>query len=86
MTVTSGDIFFDPKTLTVPANEEVTISLPNKGAIAHNFSIDALKIDTDLPVGATEEATFTAAPGSYKYYCNVPGHEAAGMVGTLTVQ
>jgi plastocyanin len=24
-------------------------------------------------------------PGTYEYYCTVPGHEAAGMKGTLTV-
>jgi uncharacterized cupredoxin-like copper-binding protein len=62
----------------------VTISLPNKGVTLHNFSIDALNVDVDLPVGATEEVTLTAAPGTYEYYCNVPGHKAAGMVGTLT--
>jgi plastocyanin len=32
--------------------------------------------------------TFTAPeePGTYQYVCTVPGHAAAGMVGTLTVE
>ncbi len=33
----------------------------------------------------TEEAVFTAAPGSYYYLCQVPGHAAAGMFGGLVV-
>ena len=65
-----------------------TISLPNAGATLHNFAVDALGIDVDMPVGETVEATIPAdaAPGEYEYYCNVPGHKQAGMAGTLTVQ
>ena len=29
--------------------------------------------------------TATVKPGKYTYYCIVPGHEKAGMKGTLTV-
>ena len=38
--------------------------------------------------GASVETTFTAptAPGSYTYVCSFPGHEAAGMKGTLVVK
>ena len=65
-----------------------TISLPNVGVSPHNFLIDALGIDQDLPVGQTVEVTIPAdaVPGDYEYYCDVPGHEPAGMVGTLTIQ
>jgi len=35
---------------------------------------------------STEETTLTFAnPGTLEYICHVPGHEAYGMVGTLTV-
>jgi len=30
--------------------------------------------------------TVTLKPGTYQFYCPVPGHKAAGMKGTLTVQ
>lgn len=37
-------------------------------------------------VGKTMTVTFTPmTPGAYEFYCTVPGHREAGMVGTLTV-
>jgi uncharacterized cupredoxin-like copper-binding protein len=80
------DIAFDPKALTIPANTDVTISLPNTGAAQHNFSIDELNISVDVPPGQTGSVTINAPAGTYQYYCNVPGHKEAGMFGTLTVQ
>ena len=52
------------------------------------FAVDALSIDVDMPAGQTVTATIPAdaAPGEYEFYCNVPGHKPAGMVGTLVVQ
>jgi len=63
------------------------ITLPNEGAGPHNFAVDELQVDVDMPVGQTVEATIPAdaTPGTYEYYCNVPGHRAL-MKGPLTVQ
>jgi uncharacterized cupredoxin-like copper-binding protein len=81
------DIAFDPKTLEIPANTDSVVHITNTGATAHDFSIDALKISTgDVAPGATIDVKINAPAGTYKYYCNVPGHEAAGMVGELTVK
>ena len=30
--------------------------------------------------------TIVLAPGTYTFYCSVPGHEQAGMKGTLIVR
>jgi uncharacterized cupredoxin-like copper-binding protein/mono/diheme cytochrome c family protein len=84
--IVAHDIYFDPKEVTIPANTDVTISLPNQGAAPHTFSIDALKISVDLPPGETKSVVVNAPPGTYEYYCDVPGHKEAGMVGTLTVK
>ncbi|MEZ4564128.1 MAG: cupredoxin domain-containing protein [Thermomicrobiales bacterium] len=86
VTVVSHDIYFDPKEITIPANTDVTISLPNEGVTLHDFSIDELGISVSIDPGATEEVVINAPAGTYEYYCNVPGHKAAGMVGTLTVK
>jgi uncharacterized cupredoxin-like copper-binding protein len=85
VTVESNDIYFEPAELTIPADTDVPMSLPNAGAAPHNFSIDELGISVDIAPGATEETTINAPAGTYEYYCNVPGHKEAGMVGTLTV-
>jgi plastocyanin/mono/diheme cytochrome c family protein len=85
-TIESHDILFQPTEIEIPANQDVTILLPNLGAAAHNFSIDALDISVDLAPGETKEVTINAAPGEYEFYCNVPGHREAGMVGTLIVR
>ena len=79
---------FVPDTITAKAGEEVEIALTNEGAIEHNMSIDDADVDETLDGGESSSFTFTApdSPGEYKIYCDIPGHEAAGMVGTLVVE
>lgn len=80
------DISFSPTTLTAPANTDVTIHITNNGATAHNFSIDELKINTgDVAAGAAIDVKINAPAGKYTYYCDIPGHRAAGMEGVLTL-
>jgi uncharacterized cupredoxin-like copper-binding protein/mono/diheme cytochrome c family protein len=85
-TVELHDIFFDPKEITIPANTEVTITLVNKGAAPHTFDIDALNVHSgEVAPGATTTVTINAPAGDYDFYCAIPGHKEAGMVGTLHV-
>ncbi len=82
------DIAYDPTGITIDAADlPVTIEMTNTGAALHNFSIDALDINVDVQPGESVDIVIPAgtAPGAYDFYCNVPGHKEAGMVGTLTV-
>jgi plastocyanin len=86
-TINLEDIKFDPTTITIAANTATTITLVNKGATAHTFDIDALNVHSgEILPGATATVIINAAAGQYEYYCAIPGHKQAGMVGTLTVQ
>lgn len=39
----------------------------------------------DVEAGETKSEDFELTPGKYVIFCNLPGHYAAGMYGTLTV-
>jgi len=81
------DIAFNPTEFTIPANTDVTVTLTNNGVAAHNFNIDELGIASgDVAGGASTTVTINAQPGTYTFYCSIPGHREAGMQGTITVQ
>lgn len=64
-----------------------TLQVVNAGVLEHDFTVDELGIAQDLtdePVEITIPAD--AAPGTYEFYCSVPGHKESGMVGTLTIE
>lgn len=86
-TIKAGDLFFDPKEFTIPANTDVTVTINNEGALQHDFVIDELNVKTELiDPGASATVTINGPAGQYQYYCSVPGHREAGMEGTLTIQ
>jgi nitrite reductase (NO-forming) len=67
--------------------ETVALRLENQDTSAHSFDIDEFTIHTLLPAGTTSLTLFTPSMlGTYTFYCSVPGHREAGMVGTLIVE
>jgi plastocyanin len=74
----------------------VTVQMPNPSPVAHNIAIQAgncagtcsgaLGAGSIVSHGGTSSVTVTLKPGTYTFYCQVPGHAQAGMHGTLTVQ
>jgi plastocyanin len=63
----------------------ISVAVSNDDLFWHTFTIDALHVNVDVPIGANRRVTFNAPPGRYEFYCRVPGHKAAGMKGTLIV-
>jgi nitrite reductase (NO-forming) len=85
ITVVGHDIYFEPAEVNAKAGK-VTFVLPNEGAAPHDFSIDELDIHVAMPPGETQTIEAEIPAGTYEFYCNVPGHKDAGMVGTLVVE
>jgi plastocyanin len=82
--VQTANVAYVPRSLRVPAGK-VTVAVRNRDLFWHTFTIDALKVDVRAPTGALRSASFEAKPGTYSYYCRIPGHATLGMRGTLTV-
>lgn len=67
----------------------VVIRSMNPQSVGHDISLKGNGVDLHGKVVSNgDTSTIVIAnlkPGTYTYYCSVPGHEAAGMKGTLTV-
>ena len=77
-------------TTLLASSSHVTIDFTNKSPLTHNVTIAnaAGKVLGATPTftGGTKTLSLNLPPGTYTFYCSVPGHEAAGMKGTLTVR
>jgi uncharacterized cupredoxin-like copper-binding protein len=86
LTLHAQDIKFDVTALSVPSGAPVQLTYVNQGSIDHAFKIDGLVAEQKVRPGQTVVFEFTPTrAGEYKFICAIPGHEMAGMVGTLTV-
>jgi plastocyanin len=82
-----GALSFDKKALEAPAGT-IMIDLANEASIPHNVAIEGEGVDEESPTVTGESTSLTVdlQPGTYTFYCSVPGHREGGMEGTLTVR
>ncbi|HEV3465244.1 MAG TPA: cupredoxin domain-containing protein [Actinomycetota bacterium] len=83
--VETTNVAFVPDSLRA-AGGEITVAVRNRDLFWHTFTIDELGVDVTAPVGRLRTATFEAQPGTYSYYCRIPGHASLGMRGRLVVR
>jgi plastocyanin len=82
-----GLLSFDSKALSAKAGS-VTIVFSNASPVEHNVTVaQGATVLAASPTftGGAKTLTVTLKPGTYTFYCSVPGHRQAGMEGTLKV-
>lgn len=78
---------YDQKSVHARAGRIKVVFL-NRSAMKHNVNIESGEHELGRTATIAHGATtmfVTLKTGTYNFYCSVPGHEAAGMRGTLIV-
>jgi plastocyanin len=85
----NGELAYTTDHMTAKAGK-VTIDFKNPQALDHNVAIEnseGKEIARTEPVAdGSETTTADLKPGTYHYFCTIPGHREAGMEGTLVVK
>lgn len=89
----SNKLAFAKKSLTAPAGK-ITLVMPNPSILPHNIAVRAgtsaksklIAKGKVVGKGGVSRVTVVLKRGKYRFLCTVPGHEAGGMWGILTVK
>ena len=82
-------IAYDTSSLTSKPGK-VTIDFTNPAPLEHDVAIEDESgkeiVSSELITKGETSVSAELAPGTYTFFCTVPGHREAGMEGTLTVK
>jgi plastocyanin len=86
----NGQLAYTAAKATASAGS-VTITMKNTSGVTHNLALQSGAAGpvlgaTPLQAKGAASITVNLKPGTYTFFCQVPGHRAAGMLGTLTVK
>ncbi len=88
VSVTATEFKFDPSTINATPGQTINLTVKNNGTTQHTWVLPQANVKITVDPGKSASQTFTApaAPGTYSFDCDVPGHKEAGMVGQLVVK
>ena len=85
----SGGLSYTTDSASAKAGK-VTVDFTNTSPVPHDVTIEneggETLAQTEVLAEGSDTATANLKPGTYTFYCSVPGHREAGMEGTLTVK
>jgi plastocyanin len=81
----SGALAFSASKATAKPGK-LTFVMKNLAGIQHDIALKGGGKGPTVGKGGTSRFSAAVKPGKYEFYCSVPGHEAGGMKGTLTVR
>src|SRR5207302_8774122 len=85
LVISATNARFSTNTLTAD-HGTVTVDFTNNDLFWHTFTVSALGVDIRSPVEGHERVSFNAPPGTYEFFCAIPGHKQIGMRGTLVIR
>jgi plastocyanin len=84
-----GNLAFTSDKATATAGD-VTVNFTNSSPVPHDVHIESKSGEdlggTEVIQEGSDSGEVELKPGTYTFYCSVPGHRQAGMEGTLTVK
>jgi plastocyanin len=85
--ITAENTKFVETSVKMKDGEVLGLFVTNRDGLPHAFDVDSLGIHVQLPPNSTTAVAIKpAGPGNLQFYCSVPGHREAGMVGTISVE
>jgi uncharacterized cupredoxin-like copper-binding protein len=85
-TLEAANVTFSRSEVRARAGEAVALRLDNRDTTAHSFDVDELDVHVPMRPGGSVLAVFQPIqPGTYTFYCMIPGHRDR-MHGALVVE
>lgn len=80
--VTAADVEYPER---VVVNSGAALWIDNEDPFRHTFVVEGTDVRAELPGATAVRVEADLAPGTYTFFCDVPGHEET-MRGTLSVE
>lgn len=87
-TIEMSNFKYAPNVIRGKAGSTISVKLTSVQGM-HDFVIDGQNINSGIVRQGESiivDITLPNAPGSFTFYCSMPGHRAQGQVGTLIVE